>query len=64
MNQMGQSDYVIDIHCFSSQELQKRFLRLERSVTAVKQELDRRVPQCQQALHEQYGRLFNLVEGN
>lgn len=61
MAQMGQSDYVIDIHRFASEELRERFLSLERSVTVVKQELDMRVPRCRTALDQQYERLFELA---
>ena len=62
MEQMGQSDYVVDIHDFGLEELRARFLALEGCVNAVKEELDLRLPRCQRALDEQYERLFELVE--
>jgi len=60
MAQMGQSNYVIDIQSVTCEELRERFLCLERSVTVVKGELDIRVRECQQALEEQYRRVFQL----
>ena len=62
MAQMGQSQYAIDIHQFQLQELQTRFLALERAAPAVKQELDERLFRFRLALDEQYDHLATFLK--
>jgi polysaccharide pyruvyl transferase WcaK-like protein len=60
MTQMGQSDYVVDIHSFDVDSLKKRFVLLESRSTTVRDEIIKRNSVFRHALEDQYDQLLNL----
>jgi polysaccharide pyruvyl transferase WcaK-like protein len=62
MNQMGLSDYCLDIRQLTSEELVARFQDLEKSEDSIKRTIQDQVSVSSKALDEQYSLLFEVAE--
>jgi polysaccharide pyruvyl transferase WcaK-like protein len=61
MAQMGQSEYVLDIHQCDENQLQERFTILESQETKAKIEIEQKVSIFRKALDTQYDRLVAMI---
>lgn len=61
MEQMGQSEYVVDIHSFDAESLKARFVSMESRIQEIKEEIGRRNSVFRRALQDQYDRVLNLA---
>jgi polysaccharide pyruvyl transferase WcaK-like protein len=61
MAQMGQSEYVVDIHSFDADSLKARFMLLESRSEKIKEEIEHHKSAFCHALQSQYDQVLNLV---
>jgi len=62
MEQMGQSEYALDIHSFNCNSLQERFISLESNSVAIRKEIEEKIMISRQALESQYNQVLRLLE--
>ena len=62
MEQMGQTEYALDILQCELKSLQERFISLESRQTAIKRTIAQRILAHRQALDVQYDQVFRLLE--
>jgi polysaccharide pyruvyl transferase WcaK-like protein len=61
MEQMGQSDYVVDINSFDVESLETRFVLLEARCGAIRNEIEKRNSGFQHALQVQYDQVLSSI---
>jgi polysaccharide pyruvyl transferase WcaK-like protein len=61
MAQMGQSEYVVDIHSFDPDSLKARFMLLETRSEKIRKEIEQHKSAFCHALQSQYDQVLNLV---
>ncbi len=64
MDEMGLSEYCVDIKKLNPGELIEQFCRLEANAAALKQKIGERVAECSKALDEQYRIIFKELLPN
>ena len=62
MEQIGQSNYVVDITSFDATSLETRFVAMESSIETIRREIGQRTPALQQAVARECDRVFGLRE--
>jgi polysaccharide pyruvyl transferase WcaK-like protein len=62
LGQLGQSEYVLDLHDVTLDALQERFLALESKRAVIREEIERKISFFQQRLAAQYDQVCALLE--
>jgi polysaccharide pyruvyl transferase WcaK-like protein len=62
MEQIGQSDYVVDITSFDATSLAERFVTMESSMHTIRREIAQRALGLQQVVAKECDRVFGLLE--